>query len=309
MQDVGNYRRITVTPVGGYLGAEIGGVDLRSLDDETFAEISRAFADHSVIFLSDQNLTPREMEAFGSRFGQLSITSYVPPLEGSTYIQHFVREAGHKWGDRNFGDNWHQDQTIREKPNLISALYSVDAPAMGGDTMFSSLYAAFETLSPTLQEICEGMTLLHSATGLYGADGQGGRGVKKAMDRPKFTITDEELSAHLAKETPHPLIVTHPVTGRKILYISGPYAIRFEGMTEDESQPLIQFLYQHAQRPEFATRWRWRKGEVAVWDNWACMHFGVQDYAGMRREMYRFEVTGGKPTASASALAMAEAVE
>lgn len=309
MQQVGSYERITVKPVGGYLGAEIEGANLATLDDETFGEIRRAFADHSVIFFKNQDLTALQWESFGARFGELSITSYVPPLPGTTKVQHFVREAGHKWGDRNFGDNWHADQTIRERPNLIAGLYSVESPPMGGDTMFSSLYAAYETLSPALQNILEQIILMHSATGLYGSDGKGGRGIKKPIDRPKFTLTDEEVREHLSKETPHPLIVTHPVTGRKILYISGPYAVRFDGMTEDESQPLIQFLYQHAQRPEFATRWRWEKGQVAVWDNWACMHFGVQDYAGMRREMYRFEVEGVVPTGPIGEVTLAQAAE
>ena len=309
MQQVGSYERIRVKPVGGYLGAEIEGVDLATVDDETFAEIRRAFADHSVIFFRNQDLTALEWESFGARFGELSITSYVPPLPGTTKVQHFVREAEHKWGDRNFGDNWHADQTIRERPNLIAGLYSVESPPMGGDTMFCSLYAAFETLSPRLQELCEGLTLVHCATGLYGPDGNGGRGVKKAIDRPKFTLTDEQVREHLAAERLHPFIVFHPVTGKKILYISGPYAVRFDGMTEDESQPLIQFLYQHAQRPEFATRWRWEKGQVAVWDNWACMHFGVQDYAGMRREMYRFEVEGVVPVGPASEAPLAHAAE
>lgn len=297
MQEVRDYKRIQVAPIGGVIGAEIGGVDLTNLDDETFAEIRQAFADHLAIFFRDQRLDAQAFQAFGARFGQLSITSYVPPLAGTTHVQHFLREASHKWGDRNFGDNWHQDQTIRDRPNAIAGLYSVDSPSHGGDTMFSSLYAPFETLSPALQAICEQLTLIHCATGLYGPDGMGGRGIKKAIDRPKFTLTDEQLREHLAKETAHPLIVVHPVTGRKLLLISGPYATRFDGMTEDESQPLIQYLYQHAQRPEFAMRWRWQPGQVAVWDNWACLHFGVQDYAGMRREMYRFEVEGTVPAA------------
>lgn len=309
MQQVRDYKRITVAPIGGVIGAEISGVDLAKLDDETFEEIRQAFADHLAISFKGQKLEALEFQAFGARFGELSITSYVPPLPGTTHVQHFMREASHKWGDRNFGDNWHQDQTIRDRPNAVAGLYSVDSPSHGGDTMFCSLYAAFETLSPALQAICEQLTLVHCATGLYGPDGMGGRGIKKAIDRPKFTLTDEQLREHLAKETLHPLIVVHPVTGRKLLLISGPYATRFDGMTEDESQPLIQYLYQHAQRPEFAMRWRWQPGQVVVWDNWACMHFGIQDYAGMRREMYRFEVEGTEPTGPARRERMLQAAE
>lgn len=298
MQDIGAYREISVKPIGGMLGAEVSGVELRACSENAFAEIRRAIADHSVICFRGQSLTALEWEAFGARFGQLSITSYVPPLAGTTYIQHFLREADFKWGDRNFGDNWHQDQTIREAPNILAGLYSVDSPRMGGDTMFTSLYAAFETLSPRLQALCEDLVLVHSATGLYGPDGNGGPGFKKAISRASFTLTDDQLRDHLARETRHPLVIRHPVTGRSILYISGPYAVRFDGMTEDESMPLISYLYNHAQRPEFAMRWRWEAGQVVVWDNWACMHFGVQDYFGQRREMYRFEVEGPKPEAA-----------
>lgn len=309
MQTVGTYNRISVKPIGGYLGAEIEGADLANLDEETFAEIRRAFADHLVIFFKGQSLTPLQWESFGGRFGELSITSYVPPLPGTTLVQHFVREAEHKWGDRNFGDNWHQDQTIRDRPNTIAGLYSVESPRMGGDTMFSSLTIAFDTLSPRMQELCEGLTLMHCPRGLYGNDGHGGSGVKKEIPRSKFTLTDEQVREHLARETPHPLVINHPVTGKKILYIAGPYAIRFDGMTEEESQPLIQYLYGHAQRAEFQIRWRWEAGQVAVWDNWACLHFGVQDYAGMRREMYRFEVEGEVPTPASGRVDYAQAAE
>jgi taurine dioxygenase len=150
---------------------------------------------------------------------------------------------------------------------------------------------------------------MHSSRGLYGTDGTGGRGVKKAINRGAFTLTDDQLRAQLVSETEHPLVVRHPVTGRKLLYMTGPYCVRFKGMTEDESAPLIQYLYQHCQRPEFTTRLRWRKGTVALMDNRCMLHFAVQDYAGFRREMYRIEIEGERPVGPANEQRVADAAE
>jgi taurine dioxygenase len=309
MQRVADYKRITVKPVSGALGAEVEGVDLGSLDAETFGEIQRAFADHLCLFFRDQQLDVASFGAFGERFGKLSITYYVDPVEGSEKVHRFLREADANWGDRNFGDNWHMDQTVRENPNAIFALYGVDIPPYGGDTMFTNLYLAYETLSPGMQALCETLTVMHSSSGLYGKDGRGGMGVKKPMPVGKFNITEDQIRAQLAAETEHPLVVYHPVTKRKLLYITGPYCVRFKDMTEEESKPLIDFLYQHACRPEFTTRFRWSKGAVALMDNRCMLHFAVQDYAGFRREMLRLEVEGEVPIGPANAHLVAQAAE
>jgi taurine dioxygenase len=300
MQQVSTYERLVVKPISGALGAEVEGADLARLDETTFAEINRAFADHLVLFFRDQKLTQQQFEAFGARFGQLSITYYVDPIEGSTYLQRLVRPAEAKWGDRNFGDNWHADQTVRERPNAIFALYSIDCPPYGGDTLFSNLYLAYEALSPGMQSLCDTLTVMHSSRGLYGADGRGGSGVKKSMPVDKFNITPEQMRAQLAAETEHPLVIRHPVTKRKLLFVTGPYCVRFKDMTEEESLPLITFLQQHAVRPEFTCRFRWSQGAVALMDNRCLQHFAVQDYAGFRREMLRLEVEGTIPVGPAN---------
>lgn len=300
MQQVGKYERLIVKPMGGALGAEVSGVDLGNLDAVTFAEISRAFADHLVLFFRDQQLTERQFEDFGSRFGQLSITYYVDPVPGSKFVHRLVRAADAKWSDRNFGDNWHIDQSIRERPNSIFALYSLDVPPYGGDTMFTNLYLAYEKLSPGMRALCDTLTVMHSSRGLYGADGQGGHGVRKPMPVDKFNITPEQMRAQLAAETEHPLVVRHPVTQRKLLYVTGPYCVRFKDMTEEESMPLIAFLHQHAVRPEFTCRFRWSSGAVALMDNRCSQHFAVQDYSGFRREMLRLEVEGARPSGPAN---------
>jgi taurine dioxygenase len=309
MQKVADYRRIVVKPISGALGAEVEGANLAALDDETFAEIQRAFADHLCLFFRGQELDVASFGAFGERFGELSITYYVDPVEGHHAVHRFVREADAQWGDRNFGDNWHMDQTVREAPNAIFGLYGVDIPPYGGDTMFANLYLAYETLSPGMQALCDRLIVMHSSSGLYGKDGRGGMGVKKPMPVSKFNITEEQIRAQLAAETEHPLVIRHPVTGRKVLYITGPYCIRFKDMTEEESRPLIDFLYQHAQRAEHTCRFRWSKGAVALMDNRCMLHFAVQDYAGFRRELLRIEVAGEKPVGPANEHEIARAAE
>jgi taurine dioxygenase len=309
MQRAGEYQRITVKPVAGALGAEVEGADLGALDDQTFAEIQRAFADHLCLFFRDQRLDVASFGAFGERFGKLSITYYVAPVEGSSAVHKVVREADAKWGDRNFGDNWHIDQSVREKPNSIFSLYSVQVPPYGGDTMFANLYMAYDTLSPGLQTLCDRLVVVHSSSGLYGREGRGGFGVKKPMPVSAFNISEEQIRAQMAKETEHPLVTYHPVTKKKVLYITGPYCIRFKDMTEEESKPLIDYLYQHASRPEFTCRFRWTPGAVALMDNRCLLHFAVQDYAGYRREMLRLEVEGDAPLGPVSERRLAQAAE
>ncbi|MFT4234288.1 MAG: TauD/TfdA family dioxygenase [Microbacterium sp.] len=287
IQTAGEYQHIVVKPVAGYVGAEVSGVDLTKLNDEVAEELRRAFGDHSALMFRDQTLTPDDLEKFGNIFGTHLIR------DGAPAVTPFVREADHVAGERAAGDLWHQDFTYYEQPTYAAALYSVDVPPYGGDTMFASNQAAFAALSPALQTICEQLTVMHSASGLYGADGQGGKGAQKPLDYygDNAKIKDT-LRAVLAQETPHPLVISHPVTKRKALLISGLMAVRFDGMTIDESQPLLQYLYQHVQRPEFTTRWRWEPNQLVIWDNLACLHFAVQDYSGMRRQMYRFELEG-----------------
>jgi taurine dioxygenase len=295
VRERGTYRHITATPVSGALGAEICSVDLNAIDAEIFAEIERALADHLVLIFRDQDMTPDSFERLGERFGNLSITYYVEPMEGTRKLQRLVREASAAWGDRNFGDNWHIDQSVREQPNAIFGLYAAEVPPFGGDTMFANLCLAYDTLSPGMQQLCDRLSVMHSSSGLYGPDGLGGSGYRKPMNRNAFNISDEKLRAQLAQETEHPLVTRHPVTGRKVLYHTGPYCVRLKDMTEDESRPLLDYLYQHAQRPEHTCRLRWEKGTVAIMDNRCLLHFAVQDYAGFRREMYRFEVEGERP--------------
>jgi len=268
-------------------GAEISGVDAsRPLAPETVAALRRALAEHCVIFLRDQDLTPDQQEAFARHFGPLVRTPFIRPLEGHPDMMRIVREADEK-KKLNFGGRWHSDLTFAEAPVLGTCLYARESPAVGGDTIWSNQMLAFEALSPGMRRLLEGLTVLHSAKRSYGPQGTYADDDLKSM---RIQAGEEAL-----REQPHPCIRTHPETGRSVLFINWVYAIRFQGMTEEESAPLLDFLNHHSQRPEFQIRFRWRKGSLALWDNRSTQHIAVNDYAGYRRVMDRVAIAGDRP--------------
>jgi len=293
------YKRIIVRPLAGAMGAEIGGVDLsRSVDDETLAEIRRAWLDYIAVFFRDQTLTPQSFEAFAQRFGALTITPHVDPIQGTGFVHRMIRHADAEQGSRNYGDRWHMDQVVKERPIAGIFLYSIASPPYGGDTLFSNLYLAWESLSEGMKALCEPLRVLHSPSGAFS---------KKSLTSQKGTdnivkITPEQLAAYLQRETPHPLVRVHPESGRRLLYISGDFAVRLEGMTPEESRPLLDYLNAHAARPEFTCRFRWTEGALGLVDNRACQHYAINDYAGFRREMLRIELDDSEPPRGSSAV-------
>ena len=283
----GAYRTFEVELLCGAGGAEVSGLDIsRPLPPETLAELRSALADHCVLFFRNQDLTPEQQKAFALQFGPLSATPFIKPLDGHPEMMRIVREPDEK-KKLNFGGRWHSDMTFDEAPVLGTVLYSREAPAVGGDTIWSNQMLAFDTLSPAMQRMLEGLTVMHSAKRSYG---------------PQGTYADDDLksmrinaSEAALKETPHPCVRTHPENGRKVLFINWVYAIRFQDMTEEESAPLLEFLNRHSQRPEFQIRFRWKKGSLAFWDNRCTQHLAINDYAGYRRIMDRVTIAGDKP--------------
>ncbi|MCG8544385.1 MAG: TauD/TfdA family dioxygenase [Alphaproteobacteria bacterium] len=284
-----SFRKIEVKPIAGALGAEIEGVDLgQPLDDETFGEIRQAFLDHQVIFLRDQNLTPESHMVFARRFGELDIHPFAAGLSEHPEVMPVVKEASDRAG--NFGGTWHSDVTFYEKPALGSILYALEAPPYGGDTMFASMYLAYETLSDGMKALLDGLTALHNASRAYGLSGRTYHRYGAGSKSMKVRIGED------ADETvEHPVIRTHPETGRKALFVNHVFTRCFKGWTEEESEPLLQYLYAHAVRPEFTCRFRWRSKSVAFWDNRCVMHHALNDYHGFRREMHRVTVCGDRP--------------
>jgi taurine dioxygenase len=296
--DLEKYKDIAVSPLGGVIGAEVGGVDIRSgVDVSVFAEIRQALNDHHVLFFRNQNLDALSLAGFAERFGPLTIVPYTKPIPEHPKVTRFRRDPNISSTVRNIGDRWHSDQSSRERPTMGFALYCLEAPEYGGDTLFASLCAAYDGLSPTMQQLCSTLIGIHSASGVFGADGKGGPGKKPLVHKGAESMykIDDELAEILSKETEHPLVRTHPESGRPILYVTGDYLIRFKGMTDLESAPLIAELNRHAIRPEYTCRFRWSAGSLALLDNRCTQHYAVNDYAGFAREMLRTEMEGDRP--------------
>ena len=281
------YRGFEVSLLCGAGGAEVSGVDASSpIGAEVVAELRRALAGHCVIFLRDQDLTPDQQEAFARHFGSLAQTPFIKPLDGHPQMMRIVREPQES-KKLNFGGRWHSDMTFSPEPVLGTCLYARESPAVGGDTIWTNQMLAFEALSPALQRTLEGLRVMHSAKRSYGPQGAYADDDLKSM---RIQASEAAL-----KEQAHPCIRTHPESGRKILFVNWVYAVRFEGMTEEESAPLLDFLNRHSQRPEFQIRFRWRKGSLALWDNRSTQHIAVNDYPGYRRVMDRVTIAGDKP--------------
>ena len=281
------YSRIGVKPIAGALGAEIEGVDLaRDLDNHTFAEIHQALLDHLVIFFRDQTLTPDQHKNFGKRFGTLNVHPYAPALAGHPEVMTIFKEKDDK---ANFGGGWHSDMTFLEEPALGSILYAREVPPHGGDTLFANMYLAYESLSHGLKKTLSGLKAVHSANRQYGIEGS------EAAQLNEQRSMKPKISADAKKEVLHPVVRTHPDTGRKALYVNRAFTERFEGWTKRESRPLLHYLCDHAVQMEYTCRFRWTKDALAFWDNRAAQHYALNDYHGFRRVMHRVTVNGTRP--------------
>ena len=273
---------IEVRPIAVALGAEIHGLDLsRPLDDGDVAAIRSALLEHLVIFFRRQDLTPEAHKAFTASFGALQIDHMVAGWGNHPEIMELVKEPG---DTKTFGANWHADVTFQEAPSLGSALYALEIPGLGGDTLFANMYMAYDALSDGMKRMLGAMTAHHCAYPAYSRDYMDAAG--------GIAYTDAEPRDFSAT---HPVVRTHPETGRRALFVNGSYTRRFTDMTEAESQPLLKYLYEHAARPEFTCRFAWEKGSLAFWDNRCTHHCPINDSSGERRRMHRVTVVGDRP--------------
>ncbi len=274
-----------IRPLAGTLGAEIKGVSLTRLDDAGWREVHEAFLRYAVLAVRDQQLEPADLMRVGARFGEPCHYPFVTGLAGYPYIFEVVKEESETV---NFGGNWHSDTTYLEQPPLATLLYAVETPAHGGDTLFTSTTAAYEALSQGMRRMLDGMVGVNSAGLKHG----GGRHqMHKTINSMK--LHDIEKAERYAAE--HPVVRTHPETGKKALYVSRSHTVSFKGMSEEESRPLIDWLQQHQVRPEFTCRLRWEPGTLAIWDNRCTQHNAVNDYHGQRRRMRRLTVGAQTP--------------
>ena len=274
-----------IEPLAGALGAEVSGVTLTGLDDSGWDKLKRAFVEYSVLVIRGQKLEPADLMKVGARFGEPCHYPFVTGLEGFPFLFDVVKEENETV---NFGGNWHSDTAYLPQPPLATLLYAIETPARGGDTLFTSTYAAYDALSDGMRTMVDRLVGVNSAS------------LKVTGGRRKMHSTIGGMKVHDTEnadqyEAEHPVARTHPETGRKALYLSRSHTLRFKDMSEEESRPLIDFLQAHLTRPEFTCRVRWSPGTLTVWDNRCTQHSAVNDYHGQRRRMRRLTVGAQTP--------------
>ena len=276
-----DYQHIKVKRVAGAIGAEVSGVNIaEDLPDAVIDEITAALDENHVIMFRDQELPPQRQAAFASRFGPLIPYPMVKGLDGTDEVVPVIKNPGERV---NFGGIWHADTTYLQEPPMGALLYAVELPPYGGDTMFSNMHLAYETLSPALQGFLESLTLIQNSAKAEVTRTREDR-IKDDGSKPKVLIAE------------HPAVITHPRTGRKALYVNAGHTERFKELTLEESEPLLKFLYAHQTRPEFTCRFTWTPGALIFWDNYASQHNPINDYHGFKRVMHRVTVAGGRPS-------------
>lgn len=265
--------QIEVRPLSGAGGAEIRGVDLsQELDNATAGAVHDAFLEHIAIFFPGQQLTPQQMDRFVSRFGDPLVHPYLHAVEGSPYV-HELRKTPDQ--TVNFGNGWHADFTFLERPSAANALYARVVPKFGGDTVFINTALAYDCLSAGMKRMLADVRCVHRVHPRYVTD-------VDVMSNQKGKVTEEQFI--------HPLIRTHPETGRKILYLNPSFVPQFEDMTEAESKPLLEYLTNFMAQPEFQIRYRWAADTFGIWDNRTSLHTALNDYHGQLRVMHRMVV-------------------
>ena len=273
---------LDVRPLSGALGAEILGIDLaHDLGEETVAAVRAAWLEHLVIFFRQQTLSPAQFLHAARRFGEPVEYPFVKGLEGFPQITPVVKLEHEKI---NFGGLWHSDTAYLERPPMATMLIARETPPRGGDTLFANMYRAYETLSEGMRRMLDGLVVVNSSAK---ADV-----TRTREDRVRDSAKDDARQEYVAE---HPVVRTHPETGRKALYANGGHALRFRDMTVEESAPLLSYLFSHATRPEFTCRFRWEVGSIALWDNRCTQHNPVNDYHGFRRVMHRVTLKGDVP--------------
>ena len=275
-----NYPHLQLTPASPALGAFVENIDLgQTLDDAVLAGLLQAHADYGVLFFRDQQLTPSQHIALAEQLGEINVNRFFAAVDDHPQIAEVRKEPDQAF---NIGGGWHTDHSYDQIPALGSLLYARELPPTGGDTLYASMYAAYEALSDGMKQMLEGLNAVHSSRHVFGA----------AANRPA-DLSDRLGNAEAAtQDAVHPVVLSHPRSGRKALYVNPGFTVRFDGWTELESEPVLKFLYQHAARPEFTYRFQWAPGSLAFWDNRATWHFAVNDYQGERRLLHRITLEG-----------------
>ena len=268
-----NYQHISAEPINGALGAQISGLDLSTdLPKSAITEIKHALLDHQVIVFRDQKLNPEHLIALGYKFGKLHLNPFVQGLEGFPEIIQIKSEENY---EKRFTGLWHSDISWSHNPSMGSLLYAVNVPKFGGDTLFANMYQAYDSLSAGMKEMLSALSAEHRVD-------------RHHSSKAQFAETPKD-------EVIHPVICAHPQTGRKFLFVNEYFTTRFENMTEQESEPLLRYLFAHSVRPDFTCRIHWQPGTLVFWDNRCTMHYATNDYPGQSRLMHRVTIDGVAP--------------
>ena len=271
---------IIINPISGSIGAEIHGVNLSTdLSDAVFSEIRQTFIDHGLIFFRNQELTPDDHLRFAKRWGEININRFFAKVEGYEQIAEVKKDPDQ---EINIGGAWHTDHSYDQIPAMGSILLAKETPKTGGDTLFANMYKAYESLSDGLKGTLESMNTCHSSRHVFGAHAGYAEASNQRIGNPELATQDAI----------HPVIITHPESKRKALYVNPEFTVNFEGWTKEESQPLLNYLTEHSTRPENITRFNWEPGSIAFWDNRCTWHFALNDYPGEKRLMHRITIEG-----------------
>ncbi len=275
------YKKISVKPIAGALGAEVSGIDLSdNLPANTIQEIREALLDYLVLFFHDQVLSVETHKAFTKRFGELFVHPNYQLGQKDTETVYLTRDPGDL---RAAGDTWHADTTMMKTPPMGAILYALDIPEYGGDTIFSNQYLAYDELSEGMKKMLAGVEAVHTDMRVAGPQ-------SKINDHRSTKVRDDEGWRETVST--HPVIRTHPETEKKCLFLNRVYVSHLKNMTIEESRPLLEYLYQHQSRPDFTCRFRWKKGAVAFWDNRCTIHLAINDHNCSTRRMQRTQIAG-----------------
>lgn len=275
---------LSFDPSGGGVGAFVNGLDLNEgLSAEIVAAMRDALGQHGVLFLRNQNISPEKHVAFAEQFSTIDINRFFTPVADYPMIAEVRKEPDQK---TNIGGGWHTDHSYDLDPAMGSILLARETPPKGGDTIFANMYSAYDTLSDGLKETLSRLRGVHSSRHVFG------------VDAPRFQDKNNDAEDRLhnaeaaTQDSIHPLVIRHPISGRKALYVNPGFTIGVEGWAEKESKALLAMLYEHAKQPEHAYRFQWEPGSIAFWDNRATWHYAVNDYHGARRLMHRITLGG-----------------
>ena len=273
---------LNVRPSGGGAGSFIEGVDLNTLDDDSAGVIREALGEHGVVFFRDQAIAPEKHMAMAEFFGGINVNRFFAHVDGYPKIAEVRKEPDQKG---NIGGGWHTDHSYDQIPAMGSILLARETPPDGGDTIFANMYTAYESLSDGLKATLQSLNAVHSSRHVFGA-------------KPKSPLQRESLKGRIGNQEAaqqdaiHPVVIKHPISGKQALYVNPGFTLHFEGWTEEESKPLLEYLYKNAARPEHTYRFQWADGSIAFWDNRASWHYALNDYHGHRRLMHRITVEG-----------------